>query len=143
MRSLALDPGSARLGLALSDAGGCLALPLEILPRDPADAWLERLARIIRERGVELLVVGMPLTLSGERGPAAEQTEALVTRLREALPVPVETWDERLSSAQVEREMRDAGLSSRERRGAVDACAAAVILQSYLDAHANQSKETQ
>ena len=141
MRILALDPGSARLGLALSDSDACVALPLEILRRDPADIWLQRLGEIIRERGVELLVVGMPLTMSGEIGPAAELTETLVTRLRAALPVPVVTWDERLSSAQVERQMREAGLSSRERRGTVDASAAAVILQSYLDAHANPKEE--
>ena len=142
MRILALDPGSARLGLAISDAAGRLALPLKILLRDQADAWLRRLTEVIAERGVELLVVGMPLTLSGERGPAAEQTEALVARLREALSVPVVTWDERLSSAQVERQMREAGLSSRQRRGAVDASAAAVFLQSYLDAHAKHEEET-
>jgi putative Holliday junction resolvase len=142
MRVLALDPGAARLGLALSDAGGSLALPLDILPRDAAEAWLKRLAQIIRERGVELLVVGLPLTLEGERGPAAEEAEALVQRLRAALPVAVVTWDERFSSAQVEREMRRAGLSSRERRGAVDASAAAIILQSYLDAHAKREEET-
>ena len=141
MRILALDPGSARRGVAISDSDACLALPLEILRRDLDDAWLQRLSEIIRERGVELLVVGMPLTMSGEIGPAAELTEALVARLRGALPVPVVTWDERLSSAQVERQMRDAGLSSRERRGTVDASAAAVILQSYLDAHAKREED--
>jgi putative Holliday junction resolvase len=138
MRILALDPGTARLGLALSDSEGRLALPLEILSRDPAAAWLARLGQIIAERRVELLVVGMPLTLAGEHGPAAQQAEVLVEELRAALPIPVVTWDERLSSAQVERQMQAAGLSSRARRGAVDAAAAAVFLQSYLDAHGNE-----
>ena len=142
MRILALDPGSVRLGLAISDSAGSLAFPLEILRREDGEGWLGRLAEIIRERGVELLVVGLPLSLSGERGPAAEQAEALAEQLREALPVPVVTWDERLSSAQVERAMREAGLSARERRGAVDAAAAAVILQSYLDAHGTHEEET-
>ena len=140
MRILALDPGSVRLGLALSDSAGSLAFPLEILQRDQGEAWLRHLAEIIRERGVELLVVGLPLSLRGERGPAAEEAEALAGRLREALPVPVVTWDERLSSAQVERTMREAGMSSRERRGAADAAAAAVFLQSYLDCHGCQDQ---
>ncbi len=142
MRILALDPGSARLGLAISDAEGRLALPLEILSRDEAGAWLRRLREIVRERGVELLVVGLPLTLQGEHGPAAQAAETLARRLRENLPVPVVTWDERLSSAQVERAMREAGLPSRARRGTVDAAAAAVFLQSYLDAHAQREEET-
>ena len=141
MRVLALDPGTVRLGLALSDSAGSMALPLEILPRDKGEAWLGRVAEIIRERRVELLVVGLPLSLSGEHGPAADEAEALAARLREALAVPVVTWDERLSSAQVEREMREAGLSARQRRGAVDASAAAVFLQSYLDAHAKQAEQ--
>lgn len=139
MRILALDPGSTRLGLALSDAEGRLALPLQILPRDETEQWLSRLRQIIRERGVELLVVGLPLTLEGEQGPAAQAAEALAQHLREELSVPVVTWDERLSSAQVEREMREAGLSSRQQRGAVDAAAAAVFLQSYLDAHGQRN----
>jgi len=135
MRLLAIDYGTSRLGLAISDAQGGLALPLEILRLDAAGAYLRRLATIVAARGVERIVVGLPLTLEGEAGPAAESVKAFVAALQASLSVEVVTWDERLTSAQVEKEMARAGLSSRERRGRVDAAAAALILQSYLDAH--------
>lgn len=135
MRMLGLDLGTARVGVAISDAQGRLAIPLEILARDEAGAWQERLAEIVAEREVKQVVVGLPLNLRGERGPAAEEAEALVARLRERLPVPVVTWDERLSSALVEKAMCVAGLDARAQRGRSDAAAAAVILQSYLDYH--------
>jgi putative Holliday junction resolvase len=136
MRYLGVDPGAVRIGLALSDAEGRLALPLTTLQRDDSGAWRAQLAALVAEREVEAVVVGMPLSLSGERGPAAQQTEEFVAALSELLPVPVLTWDERLTSAQVERSAQAAGLSERDRRGRLDAAAASLILQNYLDAHA-------
>jgi len=138
MRVLGLDLGQVRLGVAISDAQGRLAIPLEIIPRDETGAWQERLAAIVAERGVEQVVVGLPLNLRGEHGPAAEAAQALVAGLSEQLPVPVVTWDERLSTALVEKAMCEAGINSRARRGQTDAAAAAVILQSYLDYHAKK-----
>ena len=140
MRYLGLDPGSTRLGVAISDAAGRIALPLEIVPRDATGADRRRVAQLIAERGVERVVIGLPLTLRGEAGPAAANVNEFIAALREALPVEVVTWDERLTSAQVEKEMREAGLEARQRRGRVDAAAAALILQSYLDAHEQQQK---
>jgi putative holliday junction resolvase len=141
MRYLGLDPGSARLGVALSDSNGSLALPLETIPRDARGADLRRVAEIVAARGVERIVVGLPLTLAGETGPAAEVVNQFVAALREAVTVEVVTWDERLTSAQVEKAMAGAGMSERDRRGRVDAAAAALILQSYLDAHEQQPSE--
>ncbi|HEY3397392.1 MAG TPA: Holliday junction resolvase RuvX [Armatimonadota bacterium] len=135
MRILGLDPGTARLGVAISDATGGMALPLEIIQRDDRGEDLRRVARIVTERGVEQIVVGLPLMLSGERGPAAEQMDKFISALETTVGVEVVTWDERLSTAQVDKALHLAGVSSRERRGRTDAAAAAVILQSYLDAH--------
>lgn len=138
MRYLGLDPGTVRLGVALSDSHASLALPLETIPRDAEGADLRRVAALVVERGVDKIVVGLPLTLAGETGPAAEAVNQFVAALREVVPVEVVTWDERLTSAQAERDMAAAGLTSRDRRGRVDALAAALILQSYLDAHAQR-----
>ena len=141
MRYLGLDPGTHRLGVAISDARGRMALPLEIVPRDAAGgADLRRIAALVAERGVERIVVGLPLTLLGEAGPAVESVNIFVEALRAAVPVEVVSWDERLTSAQVEWEMREAGMDSRQRRGRVDAAAAALILQNYLDAHEQQQE---
>ena len=140
MRTLAIDYGTARVGVAISDAAGRLALPLAILQRDFEGVYLQRLVEIIAERGVERIVVGLPLTLQGEAGPAATSVNEFITALQTAVDTEIVSWDERLTSAQVEKAMAQAGLSTRDRRGRVDAAAATLILQSYLDAHeqANQ-----
>ena len=135
MRTLGLDPGSRRIGVALSDTEGRVAVPLEIVPRGAGDQHLHRLAQIVAERGVALIVVGSPLTLRGETGPAAANVMELVEALRHAVSVEVVLWDERFSTAAVEKDWQRAGVSSRQRRGRTDAAAAALILQSYLEAH--------
>jgi putative Holliday junction resolvase len=135
MRTLGLDPGSRRIGVALSDTEGRVAVPLEIVPRGAGDQHLHRLAQIVAERGVTRIVMGSPLTLRGEAGPAAANVTELVEALRRAVPVEVVLWDERFSTAAVERDWQQAGVSSRQRRGRTDAAAAALILQSYLEAH--------
>ena len=135
MRFLGIDLGQTRVGVALSAAAGKMALPLEILERDAEGSYLRRIADLVKERQVDCIVVGLPLTLRGEEGPAAQEVGEFVSVLRQTVTVEIVTWDERFSSLLVEKAMQESGLDSRDRRGKVDAAAATVILQSYLDAH--------
>ena len=123
MRVLALDYGAARTGVAISDPTGTISRPLEVVERAAAPAGLARLGTIVREHEVELVVVGMPLTLRGEHGAQAEETTAFVEALRGELEVPVETYDERFTTALAAK----AGGGSDE-----DARAAAHLLEDYL-----------
>ena len=136
-RLLGLDLGSARIGLALSDELRITAQPLRVLLRTTPAADVATIRDIVRDAGVACVVVGHPRLLSGALGRGAEQAEQFARRLRGALPeVRVELWDERLTTAQAQRVMTSAGVSRRERRDRVDAVAAALILQSYMDADA-------
>ena len=123
MKVLALDYGSARTGVAVSDATGTLARPVGVVERAGTEAGLAQLAELAREEGAELVVVGLPLTLRGERGTQARETERFVERLRAVLDLPVETFDERFTTAL-------AGQAGG--RAAEDARAAAHLLTSYL-----------
>jgi putative holliday junction resolvase len=136
MRILALDHGTVRIGAAVSDELGMLAHPLEYLPAEPFTGFLERLRQLIREREVVLILVGMPRNMDGTYGPAAEKVREFVHVLKEAVTVPVRTWDERLTSVQAHRLLAEAGRSAKQRRDKVDSMAAVVLLQSYLDAQA-------
>ncbi len=136
MRILALDHGTVRIGAAISDELGMLAHPLEFLPATPFNDFLERLKTLIREREVALILVGMPRNMDGSHGPAAQKVQEFVHVLRETIAIPVRTWDERLTSVQAHRLLAESGARERERRGRVDSSAAAVLLQSYLDAQA-------
>ncbi|MBX3747665.1 MAG: Holliday junction resolvase RuvX [Verrucomicrobiae bacterium] len=136
MRILALDHGTVRIGAAVSDELGMLAHPIEHLPAEPAATFLERLRGVLREKEVSLIVVGLPRNMDGSRGPAVEKVEVFVQFLKEAVAIPVRTWDERLTTTQAHRMLAERGLRERERRGRVDSSAAAVLLQSYLDAQA-------
>jgi len=115
---LALDYGSARTGIAVSDPTGTLARPLGVAKKVSTPAGFEGLLETIREEAPELLVVGLPLTLRGERGSQARETLRFVDSLREALPLPIETYDERFTSSLA---------------GGDDARAAAYLLSSYLE----------
>jgi putative Holliday junction resolvase len=133
VRALALDLGSKRIGLALS--AGTLATPYEVLPRSGSRAQdHRRIADHVAETEAELVVVGLPLSLDGTTGPAAQRVLDEVDELARALDVPVETWDERLSTVTAERSLLDQRLRAPARRKVVDQVAAAVILQSWLDA---------
>ena len=123
MRVLALDYGAARTGVAISDATGTIARPLDVVERAATDGGIAEVRALVDEHGAELVVVGMPLTLRGERGAQADETEAFVEALRSALGVPVETYDERFTTAIAAR----AGGAADE-----DARAAAHLLESYL-----------
>ena len=139
-RILALDPGERRTGVALSDELGILATPLCIL-RVRARDRVEAVASIVHEHGVAEIVVGFPKTLRGEVGPQARRVERFVEELRDAVDAPVRLWDEQYSTAEAKDRLAARGSGSRRfggRRGRaeaphVDAVAAAVILQEYLD----------
>jgi len=130
---LGLDLGDARIGVAVSDDDRRLAVPVGTV-RTGAPADLRAIAALVSERGATLVVVGHPLLLSGDAGERAHHAERFAEALRSFLGVPVVLQDERLSTVQADRSLREAGASGRERKRAVDRSAAAVILQSFLDA---------
>ena len=133
MRILAVDPGTKRVGLALSDPTASIASALATIEADPADTLAERIATIAAEHEVERLVVGLPRNMDGSRGPAAAAAERLAAGLRKATHLPVETVDERLTTVAAERSLLDAGARRRECKEAVDRVAATILLQGYLD----------
>jgi putative Holliday junction resolvase len=133
-RALGIDLGSRRIGIAVSDPGGVLASPLRVLERCPDHrADHAALAAVVAETGAEVVVVGLPLSLNGRAGPAAEAVQLEIAELRAVLPVPVEVIDERLTTVAAGRALRTAGVRSRRQRRVVDQAAAALILQSWLD----------
>jgi len=134
-RTLGVDYGERRVGLAVSDELGMLALPLDILPVQSSKQVIRDVLRLCQEKQVSVIVVGLPLNMNGSRGPAVEAVERFVQELRRQGDLPVEVWDERMSSRLVERMLIDADVSRSRRKGLVDKLAAQVILQSYLDAH--------
>ena len=134
MRALGLDIGSVRIGVAVSDPSGCVASPVAVLDAKGLAGDLRPLLRLVEDYETECLVVGLPLTLSGDEGPQAEVVRAEAERLASAVGLPVEYADERLSSEEARRCMASSGMSEKEMRGAVDKIAAAIILQGWLDA---------
>jgi putative Holliday junction resolvase len=133
MRILALDHGTKRIGVAVSDELKLIAQPLEFIPAEPFAAFLDRLKELVREKEVELIVVGMPRNMDGSYGPAAAKAQEFVGALNEAVPIPLRLWDERLTSAQAQRSLIQAGVRRDQRKAKVDKTAAAILLQSYLD----------
>lgn len=132
-RILGLDVGSKTIGLAVSDPLGITAQGLETLRRQNKRLDFERLERIIREYQVAEIVVGFPLRLSGAQGAQAEKVQAFADQLRRRFQLPVHLWDERLTSAQANRLLRETELSIKRRAAAVDRLAAVLILQSWMD----------
>ncbi len=135
MRLLGVDPGERRIGLAVSDPEGKVATPVGVIDRDDVEDAAGAVVARARELGAEGIVVGMPITLRGEVGPAARQVQEFVEELRAAGELPVTVCDERLTTAVAERAMLEADLSRRARREKVDKVAATLILQAYLDRH--------
>ena len=135
-RVLALDPGERRIGVAISDPTRTLARSLCVLERRSRQEDFAAIAALVREHGVGLVVVGHPRSLDGTIGPQARRVERYADALAKTLPVPLILWDERLSTFTAGQLMIKAGQSARKRRERIDAVAAAVILQDYLDAQA-------
>ncbi|MFM8471441.1 MAG: Holliday junction resolvase RuvX [Limisphaerales bacterium] len=133
MRVLALDHGTVRVGVAVSDELGMIARPLEFVPAEPWEEFLQRFNQVLAELKPEQIIVGLPRNMDGSLGPAAEKVRAFVAKLCETVTVPIRTWDERLTTVQAQRMLREAGHKAKDQKGRVDATAAAVLLQSFLD----------
>lgn len=133
MRLIGLDVGDKRIGVALSDPRGLIAQPLTVIVRVGRARDLEALGRLIREHGAEGLVVGLPRRLDGTLGPQAEKAQAFGDEAGRRLGIPITYWDERLTTAQAERILIEAGVKREARKGRVDAVAASLLLQNYLD----------
>lgn len=134
-RRLGVDVGSVRVGVALSDPGGLLATPLVTLGRDERDGSdLRRLAELVAEHEVVEVVIGLPRTLAGRDGPAAQAAQAYADQLRRLVTVPVVLVDERLSTVAAGRVLAERGVRGRRQRAVIDQAAAVQILQSRLDA---------
>lgn len=142
MRVLALDLGSKRIGVAVSDPTGTLASPHDVLIRS-GDLGRDhlRVAALVEETGAQRLVIGLPLSLDGSIGPSATSVIEEVELLAAALEIPVETFDERLTTVTAHRLLAEQGVTSRRRREIVDGAAAAVLLQTWLDSPARRAAE--
>ena len=133
MRILALDHGTKRIGVAVSDETKTIAQPLEYIPAEPFADFLERLKKLLLEKEIDLVLVGLPRNMDGTYGPAAQKVQAFVAVLRSAITVPIKTWDERLTSSQANRILIQGKVRRDQRKEKVDKMAAAILLQSYLD----------
>ena len=133
MRILALDHGTRRIGVAVSDETKTIAQPLEYIPTEPFADFLARLKELLVEKEIDLILVGLPRNMDGSYGPAAQKVETFIGVLRAAIAVPVKTWDERLTSAQANRVLIQGKVRRDKRKEKVDKMAAAILLQSYLD----------
>ena len=141
MRILAVDPGSKRVGLALSDPSGTIASALVTVAAQPYATLAARLAAIAAEQEAARVIVGLPRRLDGSRGPEAAAAEKLAAEIRAATGLPVETVDERLTTAMAERSLIEGGVSREKRRQSIDRVAATLLLQSHLDRlHANRRR---
>lgn len=134
MRRMGLDPGSRRTGIALCEAGMRVACPVTTLEHRTPEEGLRAICEFAKSRQVEEIVVGLPLRLDGSEGEAARRTRRLAAALEGELGLPVQLWDERLTTVAAERSLRDQGVFGRARRRVVDQAAATLLLQSYLDA---------
>ena len=133
MRVLAIDPGTVRLGLALSDPSGTIAQPLSVLKRRSEAEDLAELARLVDEHAVEQIVVGLPRTMSGQLEAAAKDAQAFGAQVGERTGRPVAYWDERLTTVAAERYLLEQGKRRNKRRQEIDRMAATLMLQGYLD----------
>ena len=133
MKALGIDHGDKRMGIAASDELGMLAHPLEFILAEPYEGFLKRLKEILAEREVEQIIVGMPRNMDGSYGSQALKVQDFVAALKNSVVVPVRTWDERLTSVAAERQLREAGVNAKAAKSKVDASAAAVMLQAYLE----------
>jgi len=137
IRILGLDVGTVRIGVALSDPLGMTAQPLEVIDRKRTDP-VHHIRALCATHEVQEIVVGKPLTLEGKESFAVQSVEGFLKELRAAVSIPVTSWDERLSTAQAERSMIEGGARRKTRRENIDKIAAAIILQSFLDARGRQ-----
>ena len=141
MSTLGLDFGQKRIGVAIAAAEGLLAIPIDVIDRTEEEADMQARLALIKEWGVNRVVVGLPLSMDGSIGKQAEEVIAFSKALSHRTSVPIDTWDERLSTVAAECLMRDAGVKRDKRKAHRDAMAAAIILQGYLDRARSLSPE--
>jgi putative Holliday junction resolvase len=137
VRILAIDPGARRIGVAISDPTGTLAQPLETIERGGprSTAHLDRVAALVREHGVERVVIGLPLHMDGSAGAEADAARRLGAQIAERTGVPVDYQDERWTTREAERTLRALGTKGRKLRAKSDRVAAALVLRTWLDRH--------
>ncbi len=135
MRILGIDHGTKRIGLALSDDLGMIAQPVGYLTAQPLSGIWKRLQTIHETTPLDRIVVGMPRNMDGSYGRAADTVNLFIDQLRQKIDLPVETWDERLTSVIANRTLVQAKVTRKKRKGKVDTMAAAIILQGWLDRH--------
>ena len=133
MRILAIDHGTRRMGIAVSDELKMIAQPLEYIPAEPFASFLARLDDLLRAQEVELILVGLPRNMDGTYGPAALKVQEFIAALKSHTSLPVKAWDERLTSVQANRLLIQGNVRRDKRKEKVDKMAAAILLQSYLD----------
>jgi putative Holliday junction resolvase len=133
VRTLAVDPGAKRVGIAVSDPTGTIAQALATIEAAPAESLAKRLADIASEQGAGRVVVGMPRRMDGSYGPEAKAARNLADGIRKASGLPVELVDERLTTVAAERSLIEGGMRRAKRRQSVDRVAATILLQSHLD----------
>jgi len=139
VRTLALDIGDVRCGVAVSDPSGTVASPVSVLDTVKLKNDQRPLQRLIDDYEVERIAIGLPVTMAGEEGAQARHVRALTAKLLRGIDIPVVYFDERLSSVEARRALREQGVSEREARGSVDKLAATVFLQSLLDSERQRS----
>ena len=133
MRILALDHGDRRIGVAMSDELQMIAHPVCYLSPHPFADFVEKLRELMKEKEVELILIGMPRNMDGSYGPAALKVQEFVAALKSAITIPVQTVDERLTTVQAQKFLRAGGTKSKNQRQRIDQTAAAIMLQSFLD----------
>ena len=139
MRILAIDPGTVRLGLALSDPSGTVAQPLSVLTRRSEPEDLKALADLVNRHEVGMIVIGLPRLMNGRLDAAAHQAQAFGAQVARATGRPVAYWDERLTSVAAERYLIEQGKRRSKRRQEIDRMAATLLLQGYLDYRAGRA----
>jgi putative Holliday junction resolvase len=138
VRILAIDPGTVRLGLALSDPSGTIAQPLSVLARRSEPEDLKALVELVERHEVGMIVIGLPRLMNGRLDTAARQAQAFGTQVAQATGRPVAYWDERLTSVAAERYLIEQGKRRSKRRQEIDRMAATLLLQGYLDYRAGR-----
>jgi putative Holliday junction resolvase len=133
MRVLAIDHGTVRMGIAMSDELKIIAQPLEFIPAEPFSGFLDRLKRLLQEYEVELILLGMPRNMDGSYGEATMKVREFEAVLKNSITVPIKTWDERLTSVMANRSLTQGRVKKKKKRQNVDSMSAAILLQSYLD----------
>jgi putative Holliday junction resolvase len=139
-RILAIDYGEKRLGVAVSDPSRRVAYPSTVIERSGMKRDIERLAALIEESEVVRIVVGNPRTMGGREGPQAALVKSFIVELQRVFSLPIETYDERLSSKEARASLAAAGIGGRKAKGKIDKVAAALFLQSYLDRQARRAR---